>query len=386
MAELKLTDDTIKLILSIDGLDETEMSHLNMIYSPVYFNTIELELMSGGTMIGGYYSREDNLTFPFNYFVYIIQDNPLFKGIEYFVSKLRRDGPSNQSFKPSLPGAPTEEVSAKSEPEKSSFFDFSRIFSRGDYEKEKSNPLLNGMQDESEKKDNGVSSTMKEIFQTKLSKHEESVSPNSSKQSVDGSVSPNSSKQSVDESVSPNSSKQSVDESVSPNSSKQSVDESVSPNSSKQSVDESVTSQEEEIQIPHNSKVFEFSITNKDEYNGMSLKHILVILKQNVRTCEDSVVSGINYPLFERIIQDLSSQNDYLKEHLKLSYTQIDTSQIFNINGRYVWVDIKGVVATTPQNILETSNQLKREMRNNIYGDDQLNEIINTPIALYLQE
>jgi len=294
------------------------------IYTPLYFATIELsESGNDGFMHGGgegIYADRNKLTTPFRYFVQLIEGDVVSDSHWHF-----------PDFSQLISGLWKKDAPASSEPEPSS--STSSSFS---------NTTNNETSAESDKESGSFS-----MFG---SKETETSTTQPATEHVEGEQEQPPTTEPVTEHVE--------------GEQEQPVEEPVTP----------------ATPPPENSMSLKFKLEPNIENNGKPLSEILETLKQKERTIEDSLASGINYLLFESIINDLRSQNEYLNEHLKMGYTRVNPAQIFNINGRWAWVDSEGVAPYDPQAI----KALKDEMKTNVYGDSELIEIVNTPVAIYL--
>ena len=82
--------------------------------------------------------------------------------------------------------------------------------------------------------------------------------------------------------------------------------------------------------------------------NGKTLTEIIQEYKQLPRTIESIPESGITYALLEKIVFDIYSQLLFLMETYNMIYSEFREDFIFNINDKYIILDIEKLIYLGP--------------------------------------
>jgi hypothetical protein len=139
-------------------------------------------------------------------------------------------------------------------------------------------------------------------------------------------------------------------------------DEESSQDESSQEEEEEVSQSVEEPQqvesvIQLSEMNIKIDIEPNIKNNGKELSEIIKEYTQLPRTIESIPETGITYLLLERIVFDLYSQISFLYETYSMIYSEFRENLIFNLNGRYVILDVDKIV------YLGTDENTKKEKR-----------------------
>jgi len=257
---------------------------LRIIYNPLYFHTIGLtaEIVTK-SMKGGYYQKDEDLTFPFNYVVWMIEKNPITLTV------------SNYLQQQSIQSTPYSETPDLHSLDNSSFGinnlgkKIGDLFNSTQEQKEESHEDGDAQEDKESSQDEDDQLQQEEDDQLQEEEEEDS----------------------------------------------QSVEDPQQEGESQQPIESVIQPSEINIKID-----IEPNIKN----NGKDLSGIIKEYTQLPRTIESIPETGITYLLLEKIVFDLYSQKSFLYETYSMIYSEFRENTIFNLNDRYVILDVEKIV------------------------------------------
>ena len=301
--------------------------NLRDIYSMLYFKTVELEFIV--TMTGGWYQDYNNLTYPFKYIIYAL------------------DNTQNQEVKINKDSGYDDNKNQDNSNTNESFFQKIKNFIIPDNKSEPVKP------DESESDESDESDEPDEPDEPDESESDESDSSDEPDEpdELNEPVEPVKS-----EPVEPVKS-----EPVEPVKSEPVESEPVEPVKSEPV--EPVKSDKSPTPDAPDTITIQFKMETDIENNGKCLKDILKECKRAPRTIETIDESGMTYILLDRIVFDVYSQITYLTEHFKIVYSEFREEYIYNINGRYVIIDSEKLtqIDDTKPEFIQENNKLFAE-------------------------
>ena len=264
---------------------------LNLIYTPSYFETVNLDAKRVNLMKGGYFQKIDDLTFPYNNIVWLIEKNPISIGIDNW---LNANSPTDNFFQ--------------------RITNFIKPLSDAVFETKQS--IQNAIETQSNRPEE-----VKESSEEHEEEDEEQVQEEDQED------------QEVQEDQDQDKEVQEEDQEV--------QDQDKDPDKD-QDKEESIIKQNN---VPGNPAKITIEITMETniEDNGKVLKDILQECKSQPRTYETIDETGITYLLLERIVFDIYSQITFLHDNFNIVYSEFRYEYIYNINGRYVIFDAEKI-------------------------------------------
>ena len=295
---------------------------LNLLYTPSYFETVNLDAKRVNLMKGGYFQKIDDLTFPYNNIVWLIEKNPVSIGIDKWLNQNANSSSDTNNY-------------------------FQRITN---FIKPLSDAVFETQSNRPEKVKESSEEPAQEEEEPGQDQEEEKQEEDQEEQGQEEE------EQDQDQEEEPG---QEEDQEG------QEEDQDQEEEQGQEQGQDQYQDQEETIikqnNVPSNPAKITIEIIKEKniEHNGKVLKDILQECKSQPRTYETIDETGITYLLLERIVFDIYSQITFLHDNFNIVYSEFRYEYIYNINGKYVIFDVEKIayLGNDKDNIVEKSKE-----------------------------